>query len=78
MRKWPSSPQCLEGAPPHHGATGPDLSRADFTWGMTAITWGWSIKDTAAQLMQESSKTQENGERYALITAQNAAAAVQR
>jgi len=55
---------------------GPDLSRADFTWGMTAITWGWSIEDTAAQLMQESSKAQENGERYALITAQNAAAAV--
>jgi len=43
---------------------------------MTAITWGWSIEDTAAQLMQESSKAQENGERYALITAQNAAAAV--
>ena len=34
--------------------------------------------DTVARLMQESSKAQENGEAYALRTAQNAAAAIQR
>jgi acetyl-CoA acetyltransferase len=43
---------------------------------MTAIRWGWSIEDTAARLMEESSKARENGERYALRTSQNAAAAV--
>ena len=45
---------------------------------MTAIDWGWSIEATAARLMEESSKAQENGEGYALMTAQNAAAAVAR
>jgi hypothetical protein len=43
---------------------------------MTALSWGWSIEDTAVRLMQESSKGRENGERYALRTAENAAAAV--
>ena len=33
------------------------------------------IEATAAQLMDESSKARENGERYALLTAQNAVAA---
>jgi hypothetical protein len=45
---------------------------------MTALTWGWPIEDTAARLMEESAKARENGERYALMTAQNAAAAVER
>ena len=45
---------------------------------MTARTWGHAIEETAAQLMKESSKARENGERYALLTAQNAAAAVER
>jgi len=45
---------------------------------MTAIDWGWSVEDTAQRLMQESTKAQENGENYALTTARNAAAAVER
>lgn len=45
---------------------------------MTAIDWGWSIEATAARLMEESAKAQENGEHYALTAAQNAAAAVAR
>ena len=45
---------------------------------MTAIDWGWSVAETAARLMEESSKAQENGEAYATRTAQNAAAAVER
>ena len=77
-RKWPDYQRCVEGAPPNHGKTGPDISRADFVWCMTALTWGHSIEETAAQLMKESSKARENGERYALMTAQNAAAAVER
>ena len=45
---------------------------------MIAIEWGWSVTATVARLMQESRKAQENGERYALRTTQNAAAAVAR
>jgi hypothetical protein len=45
---------------------------------MTAITWGWSVDETAARLMEESTKAHENGERYASLTARNAAAAVER
>ena len=77
-RRWPDYQRCLEGAPPNHGKTGPDVSRADFAWCMTALDWGWNIEETAARLMEVSSKARENGERYAAITAQNAAAAVER
>ena len=77
-KQWPSYERCVQGAPPTRDNTGPDISRADFTWCMTAVDWGWSIEATAAQLMEESSKARENGERYALMTAQNAAAAVER
>ena len=77
-RRWPDYQRCLEGAPPNHGKTGPDISRADFAWCMTALDWGWNIEETAARLMEVSSKARENGERYAAITAQNAAAAVER
>ncbi len=77
-RKWPSYQRCVEGAPPNHGNTGPDISRADFTWCMTAIDWGWDIEEVAPRLMELSSKARENGENYALLTAQNAAAAVAR
>jgi hypothetical protein len=38
----------------------------------------WDIESTAEKLMQRSTKAQENGERYALLTAQNAAGAVER
>jgi hypothetical protein len=77
-KQWPNYQRCLQGAPPTRDNNGPDISRADFTWCMTAVDWGWSIEATAAQLMLESAKARENGERYALLTAQNAAAAVQR
>ena len=76
--QWPSYLRCVNGAPLNHDKTGPDISRADFTWCMTAISWGHGIEATAAQLMEESTKARENGERYAQMTAGNAAAAVQR
>lgn len=76
--KWPSYQYCLDRAPLAHNSDNPDVSRADFTWCMTAIDWGWSIDDTAARLLEESSKAQENGHRYAIETARNAAAAVDR
>ena len=78
-KKWPSYSRCVQNAPPiHSGDDRPDISRADFTWCLTAIDWGWSIEDTAKQLMLESTKAQENGDNYAVMTAQNAAAAVHR
>ena len=36
----------------------PTISRADFVFCMTAITWGWSVDDTAERLMEESAKAQ--------------------
>jgi hypothetical protein len=76
--RWPSYQYCVDRAPLAHGGDHPDISRADFAWCMTAIDWGWSVDDTAARLMEESGKAQENGEGYALATARNAAAAIER
>jgi hypothetical protein len=78
QKKWPSYQRCVENAPPNHGNTGPDISRADFTWCMTAIDWGWDIEAVADQLLELSVKAREEGERYALQTTRAAAAAVQR
>jgi hypothetical protein len=77
-RRWPSYRRCIEGAPPARGDPRPDVSRADFTWCMTAIDWGWSIEETASRLMEESAKACENGERYARLTSRRAAAAIDR
>ncbi len=76
-RTWPSYARCVDGAPLNQDKSGPDISRADFVFCMTAITWGWSVEETAARLIEESRKAQENGEGYAALTARNAAAAVE-
>jgi hypothetical protein len=73
--KWPSYLRCLRNAPQNRDQSRPDVSRADFTCCMTAISWGHGIEQTAARLMEESTRARENGEAYALLTAQNAAAA---
>jgi hypothetical protein len=79
---WPDYARSLAGAPPSLQGGGPDRSMADFAWCMTAIDWGWTIEDTAAKLVEVSEKARERvrlkDEGYALITAQNAAAAVER
>lgn len=77
-RGWPSYQRCVENAPPARVGGRPDISRADFTFCLLAIDWGWSVEETAARLMQERGKAQENGEAYALRTARNAAAAIER
>ena len=85
--KWPIYAKALAGAPLNSEGTGPDRSKADFVWCMTAIDWGFDIGATAAQLMQEDSKARQllaepNGERlaraYALLTATKASEAVDR
>ncbi len=45
---------------------------------MIAIDWGWSIEQVAERLMEVSRKGHENGQRYARVTAENAAEAVRR
>ena len=75
--RGPDYQYCVERAPLAWRRQ-PDISRADFAWCMTAIDWGWSISDVAERLMDESAKAQENGYDYALTTARNAAAAVER
>jgi hypothetical protein len=77
-RKWPSYARCLDGAPLNSEETGPDTSRADFVWCMTALTWGWTTQETAQRLMEESAKAQANGRAYAKLTTRNAALAVER
>jgi hypothetical protein len=36
--------------------TGRDRTRADFTWCMRAIDWGWGVEETAERLMELSAK----------------------
>jgi hypothetical protein len=76
-RGWPSYQRCLEGAPEREPGRR-DRSKADFTFCLLAIDWGWGVEETAARLMDESRKAQENGEAYALRTARSAAAAIER
>ena len=77
-KAWPSYERCLQNAPPAHGSDRPDVSRADFTFCLLAIDWGWSIEETCEHLLKKSSQARENGEAYARLTAQRAAAAVDR
>jgi hypothetical protein len=77
-RAWPSYERCLQNAPPRHYGDRPDVRRADFTFCLLAIDWGWSIAETCARLLEKSNKAHENGEGYAWLTAQRAAAAVGR
>jgi len=77
-RSWPDYQRCVLGAPMKHGEDKPDISRADFFWAMMSAQRGPSIEEIAARLMEVSSKAQENGPRYAQLTAENAMAANER
>jgi len=77
-RRWPSYAIALKGAPQNSEDTGRDTSRADFVWCMTAITWEWSVDETADRLMEESPKARKAGRGYADLTARKAALAVER
>jgi hypothetical protein len=77
-RGWPSYQRCVENAPPARSGGRPDISRADFTFCLLALDWGWGVEETAARLMEESDKARANGEAYALRTARNAAEALER
>jgi len=77
-KQWPSYERCLQNAPRAHDSDRADVSRADFTFCLLALDWGWSVADTCQRLLQKSSKAREHGEAYARLTAQRAAAAVHR
>jgi hypothetical protein len=57
----------VDGAPLNSGETGPDISRADFVFCMTAITWGWGVDETAGRLMEENTKAQMIGKAYVTL-----------
>jgi len=77
-RPRPDYERCVREAPRNHGDTAPDISRADFTWCMIAIDWGFPVGVVAERLLEASSKAREQGDRYASLTAGKAAAAVAR
>jgi hypothetical protein len=65
---------CLQRAPESQPRPGhPRESIADFALCLIARSWGHSVEDIAARLMEKSPKARENGERHALQTAQRAA-----
>jgi RepB DNA-primase from phage plasmid len=77
-QQWPSYERCLQNAPPAHHSDRPDVSRADFTFCLLAIDWGWSLADTCLRLLEKSRKARENGQAYARLTVQRAAEAIDR
>jgi hypothetical protein len=68
----------LQHAPPAHRGDGPDISRADFTFCLLAMDWGWSPQETYERLLHKSSKACAKEQGYASLTVQRAAAAVYR
>ena len=77
-RAWPDYDRCLRGAPLRSDCRGPDVSRADFTFALIALDWGWPPDVVAARIMGASPKAKENGETYGARTVENAAAALAR
>jgi hypothetical protein len=53
---WPTYQRCVKHAPETREGGRPDISRADFTFCLLAIDWGWSAEEAANRLMQESGK----------------------
>jgi len=49
-KQWPTYKRCLQNAPRAHHSDRPDVSRADFTFCLLAIDWGWSVEDTVSRL----------------------------
>jgi hypothetical protein len=74
-RGWPDYQRCLNGAPAARDGSGPDVSRADYTFCIISARWGWSEADIAAKLVTVSTKAKERGPKYAELTARNAVAA---
>jgi hypothetical protein len=76
-RGWPDYQRCVDHAPPARGEDRPDVSRADFTFCLLAIDWGWGVEETADRLREVSAKARQNGWAYALRTALAAEAVIE-
>jgi hypothetical protein len=81
-RQWPDWQQALRGAPLKPDGSH-DRSLADFMFCKWASQRGWGIEEIAEKLLEVSPKAQErvrvkNDQGYALLTARNGAAAVER
>ena len=74
-KHWPSYERCVQYAPAAYHSDQPDVSRADFTFCLLAIDWGWSLAETCQRLMEKSRKARQNGA-YARLTAERAAEAI--
>jgi hypothetical protein len=74
--QWPSYERCLQNAPCARDSDRPDVSRADFTFCLLALDWGWSRAATCQRLLEKSSKARENGPAYAYLTVERAAAVI--
>ncbi len=65
-RGWPSYQRCVDNAPAREGGR-PAISRADFTFCLLALDWGWSVAETAARLLQESGKAPKGLSAFCLL-----------
>jgi hypothetical protein len=73
-RIWPSYERCLSGAPLNSEGTGPDRSKADYTWAKFSAQRGFTIDEIAAELPNVSSRARErmrNDPGYVTVTAKN-------
>jgi hypothetical protein len=73
-RIWPSYDKCLAGAPLNSAATGPDRSKADFTFCRFSAPRGFTAEQIANELSNVSSRARErlkSDPGYIKVTAQN-------
>jgi hypothetical protein len=64
----------IHGAPSNRDKTGPDISRGGLLFRQTRRPARTQHRGDRRRLMELSSNAKENGERYALVTAENAVA----
>jgi hypothetical protein len=72
-REWPDWERCLDRAPPSQSGKGNRQSIADWNYALISAQHGWSVDETARQLLEVSPKARANGEAYAHTTAARAA-----
>jgi hypothetical protein len=78
-RRWPDYERCLAGAPQNAEGTGPDRSKADYTFCKFAAQRGFTVEEIVAELPLVSEKARERirlrDPGYVTVTAENGAAA---
>jgi hypothetical protein len=78
-RRWPDYARCLAGAPQNAEGTGPDRSKADYTFCKFAAQRGFTVEEIATELPLVSEKARERirlrDPGYVTVTAENGAAA---